>query len=283
MPPPRIHAWPSDGHRWALVLTHDVERAEGYGFVEPKFARREAAVRVSIRVLLRSRAGLLRRIRAPRMCSAAAGSRSVSRRPAPRRRRHGARRVRGAATGDGSGTPTGWGAKGFRGAGNASEREGDGRARVRLRQLVQRHGPVRDRNPGGRARCTRTSLGRARRVAHHDANGSHPVRDLAQDDRRDEVESRRLGWLRDRGGMVLMLTASGLLARPQDHARVRAVPPVGVRRPHVLACAPVRGERMVAPSQGVEPAHRNDAWEIEGAAATDGRVAVVDRSSSRVR
>lgn len=38
--PPEIHAWPG-GSEWALVLTHDVERAPGYAFVRG-LARREA-------------------------------------------------------------------------------------------------------------------------------------------------------------------------------------------------------------------------------------------------
>lgn len=33
-PIPRIAAWP-DGHRWALVLTHDVEQADGYAAMAP--------------------------------------------------------------------------------------------------------------------------------------------------------------------------------------------------------------------------------------------------------
>lgn len=38
--PPEIHAWPG-GSEWSLVLTHDVERAPGYAFVR-ELARREA-------------------------------------------------------------------------------------------------------------------------------------------------------------------------------------------------------------------------------------------------
>ena len=171
-PIPWISPWP-DGHDWALVLTHDVETADGY--------QRVAGVcdverSLGYLVLLELRAAAICGGRRRRLGAARRRVRGGRPRPSPRRPRlRVPRNPATAATGDaalrrpvaGDGLPL---------ALDASSVGLDAAARLRLRLVVPRHGSL--RAVLGRLLQLASVLQRpSRRAPDHPPSGPHAVRD----------------------------------------------------------------------------------------------------------
>jgi hypothetical protein len=104
---------------------------------------------------------------------------------------------------------------------------------------------------------------------------------LLDDDATRWIEKAR--WLRDRGGMALMLTHPDYLLDPKIMRAYEQFLLWASGDPTCWHALPCEVSEWWRRRRASSLRRRNDAWEIEGAAATDGRIAVVDRSSSLVR
>ncbi len=199
-PVPRIATWP-DGHTWALVLTHDVETAAGWprsirrwsSSVASGCARRGTSCRVATRLPTIASGSL------PTPASRSVFTDCITTDGTSSRARACRNACRGCARGralERRGLPL---------PGYAPPVGADAAARLRLRQLLPGHRPVRAARAAAAARWLPFFNQRDGRAAADDGAGPHAVRDPAPAGR-DGVGARRPSSCAVRGGMALIDT-----------------------------------------------------------------------------